>query len=129
MAKRSGTKKSYGDPVYTWAFRSSQARGGQIINYETRLEEDGTLRCNCPGWVFCKTKDKNDNPVPKTCTHTRQVEDESRDVLRRFKRGETLEVLESETEARTGAGSALPAAVVAKQSGDSRIKYGRVIEI
>ena len=52
--------KSAAPVVFTWAFPSS---GGATV-YETLLREDGTLSCNCPGWVF--------NPK-RTCTHTRQV--------------------------------------------------------
>lgn len=124
MARRSTStkKKAYGDPVFTWAFRSSQARGGQIINYETRLEEDGVLRCNCPGWVFCKTKDANGNPVAKACTHTRQVKDESTDILKKFRRGEALPVFEDPDAPRTGANAANP------NADHSKIKYGRLIE-
>lgn len=96
MPRRRATARSaYGEPVFTWSFRSSQPRGGQIITYETRLEEDGVLRCNCPGWVFCKIeKDSRGNPVaPKTCKHTHMVQEEAPDILNRWKRGEELPLM------------------------------------
>jgi hypothetical protein len=80
-------KKGYGDPVYTWAFRSSQTRGGQIITYETRLEEDGVIRCNCPGWIFCKGE-----PAEKICKHKTAIAHEAPGILASFRRGEELPV-------------------------------------
>lgn len=98
---RSRSRRSaggYGEPVYTWAFRSSQPRGGQYITYETRLEEDGKLRCNCPGWIFCKIeKDGRGNQVgDKTCKHTNMVKNEAPDILRRFRNGEQLPVFDEQ---------------------------------
>ena len=93
---RSRAPGTYGEPVYVWAFRSSQARGGQIITYETRLEEDGVLRCNCPGWIFCKVeKDAAGNPTSvKFCKHTQAIKEEAPVILRSFRNGETLPVLD-----------------------------------
>jgi hypothetical protein len=87
---------TYGEPVYVWAFRSSQARGGQIITYETRLEENGDLRCNCPGWIFCKVeKDSAGNPTSvKFCKHTASIKEEAPVILASYRAGETLPVLE-----------------------------------
>lgn len=138
--RRTSARGSYGEPVFTWAFRSSQPRGGQIITYETRLEEDGVLRCNCPGWIFCKVeKGANGLPlVPKTCKHTNMVKDEAPDILRRFRRGEELPMLDVDQTASTvgttsGRLSSRTPSVqnIPRKLDDqhSKIRYGRVIEI
>lgn len=136
--RRASARGSYGEPVFTWSFRSSQPRGGQIINYETRLEEDGVLRCNCPGWVFCKVP-KNPQGVataPKTCKHTNMVKDEAPDILRRFRRGEELPMLDAEQANLTGTvtgrlSSRTPSVqnIPRTETDHSKIRYGRVIEI
>lgn len=110
-------------PIFTWATPSSVPRGGQIIYYETRLEENGLIRCNCPGWIFAKGE-----PAAKSCKHKLQVESEAQDILRRFQRGETFEVLNPEVTA------ALPSErAAAKKSStptdNSRARFGRVIEL
>ena len=47
-----------------WAFPSSSGS----TTYETVLEEDGTLSCNCPGFIFKK------KGQARGCKHTRQIE-------------------------------------------------------
>jgi hypothetical protein len=119
----------YGDPVYTWAFRSSQARGGDIITYETRLEEDGTVRCNCPGWRFVK-KDKNTGePKPRECKHTNTVEGEAPDILRRFRRGEQLPVFETQQRPTPTLAQQTPAVPAAARDNTTNIRRGRVIDL
>lgn len=49
--------------VAAWAFPSSS----NATTYETTLEEDGTLACNCPGFLF-KKKDQ-----ARGCKHTRAI--------------------------------------------------------
>lgn len=128
MARSKLKPKKYGNPVYTWKFASSQPRGGTIVDYETRLEENGILRCNCPGWIFCKGE-----PGVKACRHTRMVIDESRDVLSRFRNGDTLEILNEVPAITRTAGEAAPKvrreAAHIDNDANSRIRYGRVIEI
>lgn len=110
------------DPVYTWAFRSSQPRGGTFVTYETRLEEDGSLRCNCMGWVF-QRKDANGNPKPRRCKHTDEVQAEAKEVMRKFKAGEPLPVLSDPGPRRNQIpGIASPAPT------NEKIKFGRLIE-
>jgi hypothetical protein len=110
------TDEAKKEPVFSWAFTSSKARGGQIINYETRLKEDGTLSCNCPGWIFAK---KNQT---RGCKHTKQIEGEVSDILKKFKAGESLPVLEAVGQAQTGA-------VGAAVAPTSKIRHGRLIEL
>jgi hypothetical protein len=126
-------KREYGEPIYTWAFQSSQPRGGFIVTYETRLEEDGTLRCNCMGWVF-QRKDKDTGlPKPRSCKHTDQVSSEVDGLMRRFRNGETLEVLNQEVVARITQGPRAPATptapAVPPENTNSRARFGRVIEV
>ena len=134
MAKRRVTAAAKAEPVFVWAFRSSQPRGGQFINYETRMNEDGALTCNCPGWVFCRTKDKAGNVLNngiKTCTHTRQVLDEADDILRRFRRGDPLPQFDAPAVGVTTGRMSTATSNISnkpKSIDHSTIKYGRVIE-
>lgn len=105
------------DPIYTWAFKSSQPRGGQIINYIAQIGYDEVLSCNCPGWIFCKGEKKD-----KICKHTRVVAGEVKDILKKYRSGEPLPVFDSSD---TGAGFS-PAAQ--SRMGGSKIKIGRMIE-
>ena len=114
-------KEEKKQPVFTWAFASSQPHGGQVINYQTSLEETGLIWCNCPGWIFSKAATKDE----KTCTHKKQVQGEAADILRKFRRGEPLPVLED-----IGAPTrTLPAAAIKGKDASSRIRFGRVIEL
>jgi hypothetical protein len=110
------------EPVYTWAFASSQPRGGQIIQYETRLEENGLIRCNCPGWIFSKGE-----PAAKTCKHKKMIEGEAPDILRRARRGETFDIIGQEipVASRSRSSAATPEATPT----NTRARFGRVIEI
>ena len=116
------------EPVYTWAFRSSQPRGGTFITYETRLEETGSLRCNCPGWIFCRGT--------KECKHTKLVDGEVKEILRKFKAGEALPTLEDPDSRNTHTGfgaAATPQEAVRsgapKAGKNDKVKFGRLIEI
>lgn len=52
-------------PVVTaWAFPSSSGS----TTYETTLDDEGTLSCNCPGFIFKKKGQE------RSCKHTRQIE-------------------------------------------------------
>ena len=50
--------------IAAWAFPSSS---GSTV-YETTLDEEGTLNCNCPGFIFKK------KGQARGCRHTRQIE-------------------------------------------------------
>ena len=120
-------KRVYGNPVYTWAFASSQPRGGTIVTYETRLEEDGVLRCNCMGWVFVR-KDKNTGlPKPRECKHTNMVLSEAPTVLRRWRSGEELPVLNTPEVTARAIRHATQS--IEDPNPTSRIRYGRLIEV
>jgi hypothetical protein len=121
MARKKVAKQSYGDPVFTWAFRSSQPRGGTFVTYETRLEEDGLLRCNCMGWVFQRKDKKTGEKLPRHCKHTDEVQGEVKEIMRMFKAGEALPTfVDPNAPVRTGA---------AQTKTDSNpIRHGRLIE-
>jgi len=124
-------KREYGEPVYTWAFASSQPRGGFIVNYETRLEEDGTLRCNCMGWVFQRKDKETGLPKPRHCKHLDLIQSEVAGIMRRFRAGEELEKMGTEVPAQTGPRRRLASEeeVQAAQRNDTRIRHGRVITL
>ncbi len=50
--------------VAAWAFPSSSGS----TTYETTLDNEGTLSCNCPGFIFKKKGQE------RGCKHTRQIE-------------------------------------------------------
>ena len=116
---RTAATRTQAAPVYTWAFKSSIPRaGGKLIDYITQLEEDGSLRCNCPGWVFKKKGQE------RRCKHTDQVQGEVKEIMRKYKAGETLELVD------LGTGTAATAEQLQlRNAAESKITYGRVIEI
>ena len=116
-----GSTEVLDEPVFTWAFASSQPRGGQVINYEARLRSDGTLTCNCPGWVFKRKGTDN-----RECKHTRRVQDDAKVIMKQFKAGETLPVLDSVGEASTGATGA---GVALTKAAAPKVRHGRLIEL
>lgn len=121
MASKKASNALKKDPVYTWAFKSSKPRGGTLITYETRLNEDGKLSCNCPGWIFCKA----DKDGVKACKHIKrpEVKDEYKGILAKWRSGEKLSVLnEDEVTGDVTRSSAII------ETG-RQIRYGRVLEL
>ena len=110
------------EPVYTWSFESSKAVGGQKIHYAVELFEDGTLKCNCPAFIY-KRKTVDD------CKHTTQVRHEVPTLLQMWKDGANLPVL-TESAPKTGFVAPSPTKKPeVKEEEKGRIKYGRVIEV
>lgn len=122
MAAKKKKATAYKDPVFCWRTESSKPRGGQIIAYETRLEEDGLIRCNCPGWIFFKGK-----PEEKTCRHKKMYMEEAPEILRMFKNGEELPLLNPEGSTTPTAASAPTPTTGHKPAKPTNIKYGRRI--
>jgi hypothetical protein len=122
---RAPVSQKRAEPIWTWRTQSSQPRGGEIISYETRLEETGIIRCNCPGWIFSKG-----SPEDKTCRHKRDYLGEAPEILRKWKSGEELPILNA-TPIRNDSGT--PGTVEEKKKSvadkHSKIKYGRLIEL
>lgn len=115
--KKNVNKSNKKEPIYTWAFKSSQPRaGGQVIDYIARLNEDGTISCNCPGWVFAKKGQE------RACKHTRKIASEAPQILKMFKAGEALPVLD------LSSGSSGPTQPFVAPKG-SNIKFGRVLDL
>ena len=109
-------------PIYVWSFESSRARAGTPTVYATELFEDGTVRCNCPGWVY-KRKDA------LGCKHTDQVRHEIPTLLQMFKDGAAFPVLpKDKVEIKTGFTSA-PTKPAQPQDDSGGIRYGRKIEV
>ena len=115
-------KQKKPEPVFTWAFKSSQPRGGTIISYIAQLNQDGTLSCNCPGWIFAK---KNQE---RACKHTKLVEDEAPEIFKKWKKGEELPIYEEDAPAPSQTMQEAHATKVDKNA--SKIgKYGRFIAL
>ena len=55
---------SKAEVIYAWGF-PSRREGPSAVNYEVLLRKDGTLSCNCPGWVFNKLR---------ICMHTKEIQ-------------------------------------------------------
>lgn len=114
------------DPIYTWAMQSSKPRnGGEYIQYEVRLNDDGSVSCNCPGWIFKK------NTATRGCKHTRheQIVKDATDFFLRHQRGEQLPtIMPTEEQAARAMGTrAGRAATVAGK--DTLQGFGRFIEL
>lgn len=111
------------EPVFTWAFKSSQPRGGTIISYIAQLNQDGTLSCNCPGWIFAK---KNQE---RACKHTKLIEEEAPGIYKKWKKGEELPIYE-EAMPSIPAHSMKEAHALKEDKNASKIgKYGRFIAL
>lgn len=116
-------------PVYTWAFVSSKPIvGGEQVAYTTRLNQDMTLSCNCPGWVFSKG-----SPVPwnrkegKRCKHTTspEVQGSIPEILRILRSGGKLPTL---TRDDRGYREAPEAPVVPDQDPTTSF-FGRMVDL
>lgn len=59
------------DVIYAWGMVSDH----QATTYETILRADGTLECDCPGWIF-----KRPNK-PRNCKHVERVRGEAQSIL------------------------------------------------
>jgi hypothetical protein len=115
------SKRTRAEPLYTWAFKSSVPRnGGQFVFYITQLNPDYTLSCNCPGWVYSKEK-------PKACKHTRDddVQGNLSELLEAIRTGQALPTIDMSDD-KTGP---VETSTAPSTGGNSKIKYGRVIEI
>jgi hypothetical protein len=111
-------------PVYIWAMQSSVPRnGGEYIQYEVRLNEDGTTSCNCPGWVFKKKTEV------RGCKHTRHVEDEAKVFHARHKRGEQLPTTAPTAEQLMRASNTKAGKKAAEAGESTTIKFGRFIDL
>lgn len=122
MPARSAVKKVKKEPVATWSFVSSVPRNGdEYITYETRLEEDGTLRCNCPGWIFAKKGQE------RGCKHTKNevVQSEYREIYRKWQNGEEFgTVIATEDQIRR-----LGRKAPSTNADNSKIRYSRVLDM
>lgn len=115
------------EEIYTWTFESGQPRGGSVIHYVTQMREDGSLRCNCPGWIFAK-KDQ-----PRGCKHTKLIDAEATSLYNDWKKNDLSRftvVVEVSTVTAGGKAAAqptpaLPTGVVAAL----KPKYGRTIQL
>jgi hypothetical protein len=108
------------DPIFVWGMQSSKPRnGGQFITYEVRLNDDGSVSCNCPGWIFKKKTDD------RGCKHTRhpEVANNMKDLFERHQRGEQLPTIDP-PEGAQSATTPQPTAPTAK---DQMKGFGRLV--
>lgn len=111
-------------PIYTWAMQSSIPRnGGEYIQYEVRLNEDGTTSCNCPGWIFKKKTEA------RGCKHTRHVEEESKDFYQRHRRGEQLPTTAPTEEQLKRFQNSKAGKKAAETGEDGAAKFSRFVEL
>ena len=101
--------------VYGWPVTSSTEREGRNAKYFVWMYADGHLSCDCPGWIFHRKKNGD------MCKHTRSVLEESKDLLKRHRRGEELPLVTGEdTITHRSTGALTPTTTV---------KFGRLIEV
>ncbi len=76
-------------PIFTWTFKSSTPKmGGAVVQYITRLNDDGTVSCNCSGWIFNHHKKGQ-----FACRHTNEIKDESVGIFKKWKAGDDEETM------------------------------------
>lgn len=102
--------------IFQWQMHSKKEVAGVKATYTTILRSDGTLACNCPGWVF-KKKGQDE----RRCKHTDLVEIESKEMFKKWKKGEKLGEPMVESVPISNAPSHKPVLPTTK--------YGRVIDI
>lgn len=97
-AKKGKTDKKpeRGKAIYGWVFTSNREVEGMRAQYQTLLWEDGSLSCNCHGWIFPR-KDAKTGEKVRSCKHTKQVLESSpsaNDIYKKWKKGEPLPNIE-----------------------------------
>lgn len=89
-----GTKKTKKVYIFGWPFESSKEVAGHKAKYLVQMATDGTLSCDCPGWVFYRDKTK-----PRTCKHCnhKNVQDTYKEYYKLYKAGKPLPRYEEPT--------------------------------
>lgn len=111
--KKQGPKPT---EIFQWQMHSKKEVAGVKATYTTVLRSDGSIACNCPGWIF-KKKGQSD----RSCKHTSLIEDEALGLFKKWKKGEKLGEVVVEITKVSNAPSHSPAL--------PSTKYGRVIDI
>jgi hypothetical protein len=78
--------------VVKWEFdSSSMAYNGTAVKYISQLNTDGTVSCNCQGYVIQK-KNADGSPKKRRCKHTDAVADQVdvHGLFKKWKKGEDL---------------------------------------
>jgi hypothetical protein len=78
--------------VITWDFESSSmAVNGAVVKYITQLNTDGTVSCQCHGYIIQKKNSDGANR-PKSCKHTKAIEKayDVKSLFKKWKKGEPL---------------------------------------
>lgn len=119
-------KKDKGKAIYGWVFTSSREVEGMRAQYQTLLWEDGSVSCNCHGWIFPKKDPKTGEKV-RSCKHTKEVQEESKpsasDIFKKWKKGEPLPEVDTTTQMMD---KSIP---VSFHKTGSSIKYERKMDI
>lgn len=111
--KKKNTEKL--QDVFQWQIQSKKEVAGVKATYTVLLKSDGSLTCNCPGWIF-----KKKGQHIRQCKHTDAVEKEAAGLYMKHKKGEFLGPVLVDVITTSTAPSASPIVAPAK--------YGRVIE-
>lgn len=106
--------------------QSSKPRnGGEYIQYEVRLNDDGSVTCNCPGWIFKKKTET------RGCKHTRHTDiaRDAPDFYQRHLRGEQLPTVMPTGEQMMRAMNTRAGKRAAETGKDLMQGFGRFIEL
>jgi hypothetical protein len=60
-----------------WAESSSNG----VTTYEVLVRTDGSMSCDCPGWVYCR------RGQPRSCKHVRLHEAEAKILVGQYEKG------------------------------------------
>lgn len=112
--KAKNKKQKNAEAIFQWQMDSGKEIAGVRARYYTQLRSDGSVTCNCPGWVF-----KKKGETTRFCKHTTQVEEEAKSIFKKWKSGATLPSFDIETS--TSVPTTKPAAIPV-------LKYGRVLD-
>jgi len=102
--------------IFQWQMQSQKEVAGVKATYTTVLRADGSVACNCPGWIF-----KKKGQSERRCKHTDLVVEEGNILFKKYKNGQSLGAVLIDNTPKSSAPSYSPAT--------APTKYGRVIEL
>lgn len=76
------------NPIFTWQFSSSKPQGGIVTKYRTQLNQNGTLSCDCAGWIIKRYG------RPRWCKHCETVQPEVPQIMKDFRDGKELPLID-----------------------------------
>lgn len=111
------------EKIYAWPVVGTTRVAGASAKYTVLLWSNGELSCDCPGWIFYHKKNGG-------CKHTSSIKGESQDIHKMWKDGRELPmIVQSEDPAVAGIRRARLQTTPTASDPDSKIRFGRFIEI